>query len=187
MFGGWKIRRKPGFDSWQFAVQAGKWRWEGNCKFCKFCIFQKLILIQILIEPIWRLVFIVLAFWRQPCSVFLQKSREHHFGGRLLEICQSFKQLAVLVWYVFSQQLKLIIWWNANDRFRRYCHTSVCPLPKSRKWRKHSETTGSVMLMPCHFVVAWTPPHPRPWTAKYTFCKTSQSSFRKCKWDLGVL
>ena len=32
---------------------------------------------------------------------------------------------------------------------------SVCPLPKSRKWRKHSETTGSVMLMFCHVVIAW--------------------------------
>ena len=33
--------------------------------------------------------------------------------------------------------------------------SSVCPLPKSRKWRKHSESTGSVMLIFCHFVIAW--------------------------------
>ena len=33
--------------------------------------------------------------------------------------------------------------------------SSVCPLPKSRKWRKHSETTGSVMLIFCHFMIAW--------------------------------
>ena len=35
--------------------------------------------------------------------------------------------------------------------------SSVCPLPKLRKWRlgKHSVTTGSVMLMFCHLVIAW--------------------------------
>ena len=25
--GGWKFRRRPGFDSWQFAAQAGMRRW----------------------------------------------------------------------------------------------------------------------------------------------------------------
>ena len=35
--------------------------------------------------------------------------------------------------------------------------SSVCPLPKLRKQRlgKHSVTTGSVMLMFCHLVIAW--------------------------------
>ena len=28
--GGWKIRRRPGFDSWQFVPQAEKCRWAGN-------------------------------------------------------------------------------------------------------------------------------------------------------------
>ena len=28
---------------------------------------------------------------------------------------------------------------------------SVCPLPKLRKWRKHSKTTGSAMLIFCHW------------------------------------
>ena len=32
--GGWKLHCRPGFDSWQFTVQAGKWHWAGNCKFC---------------------------------------------------------------------------------------------------------------------------------------------------------
>ena len=35
--------------------------------------------------------------------------------------------------------------------------SSICPLSKLRKleWRKYSETTGSVMLIFCHFVIVW--------------------------------
>ena len=33
--------------------------------------------------------------------------------------------------------------------------SSVCPLPKSMKWGKYSETMGSEMLIFCHFAIAW--------------------------------
>ena len=33
--------------------------------------------------------------------------------------------------------------------------SSICPLPKLKKWRKLSEKMWSVMLMFCHFVIAW--------------------------------
>ena len=45
--GGWKFRRRSAFDSWQFAAQAEKWRWAGNCKFCNCYFFNLEILIQV--------------------------------------------------------------------------------------------------------------------------------------------
>ena len=34
--GGWKFSSRPVLDSWQFAAQAEKWCWAGNCKFLIF-------------------------------------------------------------------------------------------------------------------------------------------------------
>ena len=47
--------------------------------------------------------------------------------------------------------------WHCLSSFFQWLmiSTSVCRLPKLRKWRKYSERTGSVMLMFCHFMIAW--------------------------------
>ena len=37
--GGWKFCSRPWFYSWQFAAQAEKCRWAGNCQFCNFFVF----------------------------------------------------------------------------------------------------------------------------------------------------
>ena len=37
--GGWKLRHRPRFDSWQFETQAEKSRWAGNCKFANIGFF----------------------------------------------------------------------------------------------------------------------------------------------------
>ena len=47
--GGWKFCRRAGFDSWQYASQAEKWRWAGSWK---ILLFQ--------IDALWKnLIFLI--------------------------------------------------------------------------------------------------------------------------------
>ena len=75
-----------------------------------------------------------------------------HFNPLELRICYKVAKLAGSISKARAGQsaccLSSFIQWPMIP-------SSVCPLPKSRKWRKHSEETGSVMLIFYHFVIAW--------------------------------